>query len=216
MSRLKGVLERGWRELKQNRRLQIGAIAVAVLLCVEGGLAWRDRLAAKEQQLRQVGGELRTLRAQSRAEAALRQARDDMALSRMELESRLWTVSSEAVGQARLKDWLKTIATNAKVIGPNLALAAAKPREEEAPTEGTDTAGAGTGTEPGGEKKARLYEMRATLSLPFSPEILEHVLADIEGGAALASVESLTVSRRDRRIELTVCVLTRVGGGTKE
>lgn len=111
-----------WRELRGSRRLQLALLAFVVIAAAEGGLRWSDRLAARERQLQDLRGELRSLRAQSRDEAELRQALAGLAEARRELDARLWRVPSEAIGQARLKDWLGGIAKQAGVANPTLTL----------------------------------------------------------------------------------------------
>ncbi|MBV6477087.1 MAG: hypothetical protein KJZ92_04485 [Rhodocyclaceae bacterium] len=185
-----------WRELRGSRRLQLALLAFVVIAAAEGGLRWSDRLAARERQLQDLRGELRSLRAQSRDEAELRQALAGLAEARRELDARLWRVPSEAIGQARLKDWLGGIAKQAGVANPTLTLSPAKPllAADKAPA----------------AELGAVHELRAVLGYAFTPDALERTLAAIEGGEALAAVEALNASRRDRRIEMTVRVLARV------
>ena len=61
-----------------------------------------------------------------------------------------------------------------------------------------------------------LRELRANLTLYFSPETLEKVLLEIEGGEPLAAVESLNVKRQERKVEMSVRVLMRIGVAESE
>lgn len=193
---LREQIDRAWRELRGSRRLQLALLAFIAIAATEGGLRWSDRLTARERQLQELRGELRDLRAQSRDEAELRQALAKLAEARRELDARLWRVPSEAIGQARLKDWLGDLAKRAGVTNPTLTLSAAKPLSS------ADKAASA-------ELRA-VQELRAVVGYGFTPEALERTLAAIEGGEALAAVEALNASRRDRRVEMTVRVLAHV------
>lgn len=144
-----------WRELRGSRRLQLALLAFVVIAAAEGGLRWSDRLAARERQLQDLRGELRSLRAQSRDEAELRQALAGLAEARRELDARLWRVPSEAIGQARLKDWLGGIAKQAGVANPTLTLSPAKPllAADKAPA----------------AELGAVHELRAVLGYAFYP-----------------------------------------------
>jgi hypothetical protein len=179
------------REFQQSRRLQLGLAAVLLLVGVEGCLRWIDHLAARERQLQEVRSELGTLRTQSGDESALRQSLADLVRAREAVDARLWAVSSEAVGQARLKDWVSGIINRVRAQNYTLAVSTARP--------------------VGGNAEAGdLREIRATTSMTFTPAVLEMVLGEIEGGEAFANVEALNVDQRQRRVELTLRVLMRI------
>ena len=203
MPTLPPMIDKAWQELRRSRRLQLVLLAFLLLAVAEGGLRWNDRLAARERQLQQLRSELRTLRAQSRDEAALRQSLDALAQARRDVETRLWRVSSEAIGQARVKDWLESVLKRAGAARTTLTLAAAKPFAA-ADKEGVPA-----------ELRA-LQEIRATVTFAFAPAVLEDVLAAIEAGEAFATIEALAVSRRDRRVDMTLRVLTRVAAAPAE
>jgi len=202
MQRIRTIGTKFWHELRSNRRLQLGLLAVALIALLEGSLRWADRLEAEHKKLQQLRGELATLRAQSQNEAALRQTLAEFELARRQAETKLWNVSSEAVGQARLKEWLNNLIERAGALKPTLNLSAARPLGGK---EGSTTAA------PLAGKEEALREFRATLRYTFTPESLEKILAEIEAGETFSSVETLTVNRRERRVELTVRVLMRIG-----
>lgn len=185
------------KELQATRHLRHGLLAVAVLILGEAGLRWSDRLDAAGQRLRELRAELGELRAQTRDEAGLRASLALLETARRTVDSRLWQVSSEATGQARMKDWLDEILKRAGATGPKIALSSARVAGA-AKQAGATTSDAG------------LREIRATVTAGFSPALLEQALFEIEGGEALAVIEALAASRRDRRIEFTVRVLFRI------
>lgn len=188
-------------EVRANRKLQYGLLAIAAIIVVELGLSWSDSLSARERRLRELRTELRQLRGQSRDEAALRSVLARLEDEQAEIEKRLWLVSSEPVGQAKLKDWLTKLAKDAGAKNFKLVLAAPKTVTERA------------GRRDGAAKANAfgLREFRADISFAFTPDTLERVLYVIESGETLASVESLSVVLRTRRAELGVRVLMRLG-----
>jgi len=209
------IIDAAFGNFRQNRRLQAGLALIAVLACIEGGLRWNDHLAGKLEQLQQMRSELRSLRNQSRDEASMHKTLDDLRQARQVVDSRLWVVPSDAVGQARFKDWLNAILKHPGIVSQSLKISAAQPMNERyssgmgmdmaaAPAPQSATSDAGASSLPG------LYQIHATLSIIFTPASLEQILGEIEGGEAYANVEALTISQKDRRAELTIRILMRV------
>lgn len=187
-------------ELRASRKLSYGLFILAALALGEAGLRWSDRLAAGEKRLQDLRSEARSLRAQVSDEAALRESLAALQAARGVADARLWSVSSDATGQARTKDWLGGILKSAGVTQPNIVLSAPRPFAEHKEIVKREAGDAGD----------ELREIRATVTIGFTPALLEQLLAAIEAGEPLAVVEALAVSRRDRRIELTARVLFRV------
>ena len=210
MKSLSKLFSQSYQDIRSNRKLQYGLLAIALIVCVEWGLQWSDSLAAREKQLQQSRSEVRMLRNQSRDEEALRQLLSELDSAQQAVDKRLWVVSSEAVGQAQLKDWLTDLLKKAKVRDFKLVLSSPRVLGQ---SDRRDQS-AGSGTESGSASKDNpksLRELRANLTMSFTPETLEKVLLDIEGGESLAVVESLTVKRQDRKAEMAVRVLMRIG-----
>lgn len=187
-------------ELRISRKLSFGLLLLSMLALGEVGLRWSDHLAANEKRLLELRGEAHRLRSQLSDEAALRESLAALEKARGVADARLWSVSSDATGQARTQDWLSNILKNAGVTQPNIVLSTPRPFAER-----RETGGRGEGSS--GDE---LREIRATVTTGFTPALLEQLLAGIEAGEPLAVVEALNVSRRDRRIEFTVRVLFRV------
>lgn len=216
-ARLSPWLETSASELRTNRTLQLGLAAIVVLLCVEAGFRWNDHLELQIQQLEQIRSELHRLRTQTSDEAALRATLGKITAARRAADERLWRVSSDAVGQARLKDWMTGILKRAGVGNTRLNVSAAKvfagkdeAAESTRPDQTPDVSDESALAERGAGNVGDLREIRVSLSMPFTPASLEQVLADVEGGDAFASVEALTVVQRERRVEMTVRVLVRL------
>lgn len=190
-------------EVRSNRKLQYGLLVIVAILVVEFGLSWSDSLSTRERRLQELRTELRQLRGQSRDEVALKAALAKLEDERAKVEKRLWVVSSDPVGQARLKDWLTTLAKEAGAKNFKLVLAAPKAVAERS------VAGASGAARV--KNAFGLREFRADIGFAFTPEALERVLYAIESGETLASVESLSVALRSRKAELGVRVVMRLG-----
>jgi hypothetical protein len=174
-----------WRDLSGNRRLQWGLLAVLVILGAEGGLRWMDTLGMQERKLAQLRDQKIRLREQVRDHTMLEALLDEAERLQAAAKARLWVVPSEAVGQARQKDWVQTLFQTEGVRLQTLVLATPRANLADAAA-----------------RPADIREFRATLTFPFSPDNLEKVLAAIEAGPAFARVEGLRVNRRQRRIEI--------------
>lgn len=188
-------------EVRANRKLQYGLLAIAAIIVVELGLDWSDAISARERRLQELRTELRQLRGQSRDETALKATLSDLERQQAAIEKRLWTVSSDPVGQAKLKDWLTTLAKETGAKEFKLILATPKAIGER-------TAASAAGNK---ENALGLREFRADIGFVFTPETLERMLYAIESGKTLASVESLSIVSRTRKAELGVSVVMRLG-----
>lgn len=195
-------------EIRGNRKLQYGLLAIIAILAVELGLSWSDSLSARERRLQELRTELRQLRGQSRDETALKATLAELESAQAGIEKRLWVVSSDPVGQAKLKDWLTTLAKKTGAQNFKLVLSAPKAATERS---AASAAGGTGGTQ---ENAFGLREFRADIGFTFTPEALERVLYAIESGETLASVESLSVVLRSRKAELGVRVVMRLGQPT--
>ena len=209
MVQLKKTLDSALSEIRSKRSLQYGLLAMALLFCSELLLQWTDWQDAQEKQWQQLRSELRTLRHQSRDEATLRNQLSELEAQQRIVGERLWRVSSEAVGQARLKDWLGEQLKKAGINKFKLTLSTptvldARRAEELAKRE------IRLSPPPAGEKTLDLYELRANLNFSFTPATLEAFLLAIEGSEAFTSVESLKVTRRDRSADLGMRILVRI------
>ena len=192
-------------EIRGKRSLQYGLLLMALLFGGELLLQWSDWQEAQEKSWQQLRGELRSLRNQSRDEAALRARLDELEAQQTVIDQRLWRVDSEAIGQAKLKDWLNGLLKKAGIGKFKLTLANPAPLEISRPSAARGLSGAAERALP-----AELCELRASLNFAFTPAALDEVLLAIEGGQVFAAVESLKVDRRDRSVNLELRVITRI------
>jgi len=199
MSAVLQLLGKAATELRSNKRLLYGLAIIALVVVVEGGLRWSDWLGQQQATLTRLQTDLSTLKSDASDEATLRAALAQVQRMGESMDTRLWTVSSEAVGQARLKDWLTGIVKRS--IANQYAVTLAASRELGKP--GPDGPGA----------TSSVREFRATVSFQLTPRALEGVLLEIEGGEPFAAVETLLVKKPERRVEITVRVLMRIKAG---
>lgn len=199
MNAVRQLLDKTVAELRANKRLLYGLAAIALVVLVEGALRWSDWLGQRQAILTTLQTDLTTLKSHARDEAALRAALAQVQRMSESMDTRLWTVSSEAVGQARLKDWLTDIVKRAIANQYAVTLAASRELGKPGPSG------------PGAASPVR--EFRATVSFQLTPRALEGVLLEIEGGEPFAAVETLLVKKQERRVEITVRVLMRIKAG---
>ena len=173
-----------------DRRLLMLAGVAALLILGELGLRAFEAHQQLENELRKTRGRAEVLAAGSDQIdwAARTQAAED---ERNELQGRLWQSPSEAQAQARLRDWLASALRSAAVARPAVSLLPLQ------------AAPAASGTSEGARTTLRV---RATVNFDLAANALENALVQIEAGGQLARIDSLSVSARSRRVEMTVSV----------
>lgn len=202
MSNLQTLLAAQIREFKSNKRLQYGSIAILLIALIDGGLRWSDRITQQAKDLQTLAGEIAALKQQAMNEGLLKEMLANSQTARETVETRLWVAPTDAIGQARLKDWLLDLTARTGISNPNLNLANPRPIEEK-----EDSAHLNSETKSG---TSGLKRFRATLSFRFSPETLERSLMEIEGGAPFAKVDTLVVNKREMRAEIGLTMLIRI------
>jgi hypothetical protein len=176
-------------------RVRAGVVLIVLIVWVYGLLESSDRLQRAERRLQQLQGELRAARVQD-GDANRWALRAGEAAARLQaLERELWINGSEAAAQARLRDWLLEIARSQQAGRYFVTLGN--------PTALRTSAAAG---EP--SQATRL--LKASFSFDFTPATLEAVLKAIESGNRYAQVETLSVNKRARRVEMNVAVAARI------
>lgn len=207
MSAAMQSLRKAAAELRGNPRLRYGLALIALVLLVELGLRWSDSIAQQQQTLAKLQSDLSSLKSGMRNETALTQSLAEVKKIGKALDTRLWTVSSEAVGQARLKDWLTEVVKRAIADQYAITLGASQEIGKAAELSGSDSVSSMTAS------NSALREFRATVSFRLTPRALEGVLLEVEGGEPFAAVETLTVKGQERRVEMTLRVLMRIKAG---
>lgn len=200
------ALQKFSNEMRRNRRLQVGVAIIAFVVLWDRAAAWYDRLEGKQQALTQLQIEVSTLKGQARNEVAMQAAIREIRKAAALADARVWVVPSEGIGQARLKDWLVEQMKLAGAGNYTVNLSTPKPLAESA--QGSPPSVAPVGVL--GPSQPPILEFNAVLTFTFTPESLEKILAAVEAGDTMAKVESLSVRRNDRRVELGVRVLMRL------
>lgn len=119
------------------------------------------------------------------------------------LQSRLWTAPSEAQAQAMLRDWLGGVLKAAGIQRPTLRL---QPVSSPSVATATDRDAGADRPQPQRTPSGRTVRVQAQIGFELAPGALESVLHHVERGGQLASVDRLSVSRRSRRVDMTVSI----------
>jgi hypothetical protein len=199
------AIHKTWADVQANPRLRWGLVLIATVVLVEGGLRWSDAIAQQQQALGRLQADVIALRAGMKNDASLNDALETSRATATLMDARLWTVSSEAVGQAKMKDWLTELVKRniADQYAINLSVSRELGRRDVA------NAAVASPT-PAEAQVSGVREFRANVSFKLTPRALEGVLLEIEGGEPYGAVESLLVKGQERRVEMTVRVLMRV------
>ena len=200
MIELRTLLAKAFAELRANPRLRWGLVLIALVVVVDGGFRWSDAVVQQEQALAKLQADVAALKAGLKNEATLQDSAESSRLLAALIDKRLWAVSSEAVGQAKMKDWLTEVVK--RNIADQYAITLGVSREL-GKQEGSNAA-----TLP--ESTLAVREFRANVSFRMTPRALEGVLLEIEGGEPFGAVESLLVKASERRVEMTIRVLMRI------
>jgi hypothetical protein len=194
------LISRLLHEIRTSRLVQVSTLVLVLAAMTEGGLRWRDGLAATQAKHQALLAERSDLRAQVRDETLLRERIETLAEARRSADARVWRVPSEAIGQARVGDWLAKRFKELGIGDAQIKYSAIRPYQP------TDDSAAKTVNATGSE----LREIRASVAGRFSPAGLEQLLLHLEGSETQAVVESLTVRRNERRFEMTIRFLLSI------
>ena len=200
-----------WQAFRANRRLQLGALVILAILAAEGSLRWLEHMEAQETRLSELRDQKHRLQGQSRDKVALEAELDEIGQVAATAKARLWVVPSEAVGQARQKDWLQSMFQQIEVVPRSIVLATPRAYDEKTPSGASASPAFVAAAAPqSAQKPTGIREFRATLVFPFTPNGLEKTLAALEGGEPFVKIESLFASRRERRVELNLAMLMEI------
>lgn len=195
-------------ELRTNKRLQLACLALLLIAILEGSLRWSDRISAQSAELNKIRGEISTLKQESSNESAIRASLGELEKLKAQIDERLWQAPSEAVGQARLKDWLNEAIQRTGLSNPTINMASPRPLDAQKDKAGSASPAKDSKTSSGLASEMR--ELRATISFRFTPEAVERFLAEIEASNLYAAVDTLTINRREMRAEMGIVVLLQL------
>lgn len=211
------ALSRAWQQLRQQK------LDKRVLwLLAAGALTLAGELSLRAWDAHQkLAAELKTVRSRAQllqnSADTVDWAQRNLALSAAHeaLQGQLWHAPSEAQAQAMLRDWLSSVlkGDSLKRVTITLQPPLAAANSALAPDLEASAAQAGTGL----RLAMQAIRVRAAVNFELVPGALESALQGIERGGQLASVDTLTASRRSRRVEMTVSlpVIIDAGPGRK-
>jgi hypothetical protein len=196
----------------QDRRLRgLVFVALCVILVDLGSRGWEQHQKIESELLR-VRRSADALDAGIDGTNWLARARA-LQSEQTGLQARLWQVPSEAQAQARLRDWLDNALRSARVSRQAINLL---PSVETSPRADAPGSAQTLGSAPSADNRGsgalpqsltpRSLRARATISFELAPSALENTLVQIEAGGQLASVDNLSISSRNKRVEMTVSV----------
>jgi hypothetical protein len=185
---------------RANARLRLGVGLVLMVLCLHGLLLVLDHvdaLRAEAEQLRSQVQEARSLGRQSnwpdRALEAQRSLKDMQAL--------LWTEPEQGLAEARMQDWVASVASKSGVVVRELSLV----RSDAAPGREAD------GAQPLPKGYARL---RLRMNAEFNPATTSVLLAELGQGEHAVRVDRMRVlaATRPPLLELELSSVARLAG----
>lgn len=194
-----------WRPPRLEKRL-LWLVGLAALLGVAqlALMAW-DAHERLDTELHAMDGRIRLL-SSTADQVNWDQRATELGRQRDQLLARLWSVPTEAQAQARLRDWLTSALRTAKAGHPTVSLLPVQNAAAVPASAPVATAAAGPAASAPSEESSRTLRVRATVSFDLAPRALEDALQQIERGGQLARIDSLTVSRSSRRVEMAVSV----------
>lgn len=187
------------KEFRSNKRLRYASFIVLFIILTDVSLRWTDRIDAKHKEFTILTAEITALKQQSQDEVQLKEVLAKATEAQDQAKARLWIAPSDAIGQARLKDWLLDLIARIGATNTGLNIANPRPLGENEDKPLTNIAGV--------NNSVGLKRFRATLTLRFAPETLEHLLAELEGAEPFVTIDTLVVNRREMRVEIGLGVL---------
>jgi hypothetical protein len=190
-----------------NPRLRIMIGLTALVVLVELGMRWVDSTEAQFNERAQLQAEMAQLKFQTRdpraLDTALQYANGASKLASM----RLLEAGSEALAQAKLQDWHGDLTreANLQVISLNVGNAR--------PVTAKTTPPAAARPQATSQVASTIIEVPVTLAIRFTPESLSAVLSGLEGAQALVRIESISVRRLERRVDLGLVYPVRIKAG---
>jgi hypothetical protein len=184
---LRVVLAKAVADIRANSRLRWGIVLIALVVLVDGGLRWSDAVARQQQALAKMQADVAALKSGLKNESALQETAESSRQLVALIDKRLWTVSSEAVGQARMKDWLTDMAKRNIADQYIVTLGASRELGKQDGENATNLVATN-------KADSGIREFRANFSFKLTPRALEGLL----------------VKGQERRVEMTVRVLMRI------
>lgn len=165
------------KELKNNPRLGVGVVAIAVLLCFYGVLVLKDMAAQEARAYADLTARVARMEAAAKDTVWLRRAEETTA-TLLEMESQMWRAPTQGLAQASFQDWLNQMAQQSKIANASITVVA------------QDDLGARQDGATGAEA---FWKVGARISFDFSPQVFYALLAGVIGHDRRIVVEALTI-----------------------
>lgn len=185
---------------KLDRRLRWLLLAGLAVAAGELSLRVWEAQKALDRELSSVRNRIQLLQT-SADQINWTQRGQELKSAHEQLQSQLWHAPSEAQAQAMLRDWL-----SANLKTPELKKFTISLQPVQVAKSGKADASTEVQLSPGSGKllASQAVRVRAAVSFELAPGTLEAALRQIEQGGQLASIDTLTASKRSRRVEMNV------------
>lgn len=189
---MRGVLAENWKklreELRANRRLRIGTIAIVGILALYAALVLNDWRRALAEEYRERTLQLYKVAALAGQSQWPNRAQDAASIRRA-LQARIPPASSTGLAQAEMQTWMNQLLRG---FGQQLTT------ESEPPTRVDASQG--------------IWKIPMAVRGPLSSRQLLEILSKIEGAERMFVVEKITIDNQPRPIvNMTVSAYYRIG-----
>lgn len=191
--------------LAANPRLRIMLVLMGLVIVAEMGMKWLDHTESQLNERAQLMAQIVQLKSQTRDPKKIESAFQYAQGAQKIAATRLLEARSEALAQAQLQDWMGELTQQANTQVLNLNIGNARPASAKAPV-----AAPAQPPQSGQTQSGNVIEVPVTLAIRFTPESLTAILNALEGAPALVRIESLSVRRPERRVDLGIVVPVRI------
>lgn len=189
-------------ELHANRRVQIGLLLIATIFAGYQLAKLSDHVDAQRDQLVAARSELGKARLRSRNVDGKKQLEAKRGQLQRALDSSLWRVPSPAVAQAQMNEWLVSGLSRLSLDRLSVSQTTLVPKKNASVS--LDALSGNFSDSAPDAQQGELVEVKASVSFAYDSVLLIDALAFLESGQRHAVVDSLTVSPRERKIDMSV------------
>lgn len=196
-----------WQQLKArldaNPRLQFGLLAITAIAIGSGLLSLSDTLDAREKQLGELLQEKYKLERQVGNSTRLKRLQEQLLITQEEIGKGLRSAPTAVIAQADFGDWLNNglIDAGVKQLKVNQAVYRYATEREE-----TDNGASKSCT----GAACSLVELQTQIRFAFDAVGLTRALAFLEGAEKRLTIEQLSISLTDQKVEMTVKTLAHI------
>lgn len=201
-TQLQRLFELGRQSWQANPRLRILLSLIALIIIADASLRWLDGVTQQLTRRTELQAEVAQLQRQTRDPQRLQHNLADARLLQQHALHRILLVRSEAQAQARLQDWLTQLVQQNNVQVMALSVGSARPVTEATPQAKHDKT---LDTRPRAD-----MSLTANMTVRFTPDALNTLLLALEDAEWIVRIDSLSVRRAERRVDIVLSVPVRI------